>query len=106
MREGDERIDTWAEIEDAIARQIEKKLAAEMFDQKLAALRAQEFAGEAVRLICSMRGGEEVYVPKLARHHREERDTQIKMTFNGACKETAREVGLSARQVRNIVSEK
>lgn len=103
MINDDGRIDTWAEIEDAIARQTEKKLAADMFDQKLAALRAQEFAGDVVRLICSMLGGEEVYVPKLARHHREERDTQIKMAFNGACKETAREVGLSARQVRNIV---
>lgn len=100
------RIDTWAEIEDAIARQAEKRLAAEMIDVALAGIRAREFAADAVRMICSTLGGQEVYVPKLARHHREERDKQIRMRFNGDCKEVAREVELSVRHIRNIVAVK
>jgi hypothetical protein len=109
-----QRIDTWEEIEDAIARKIDVRLAAEMIDHALAALRARELAGDAVRAICSFAGGGEVYVPKLARHHREERDTQIQLNFNGDCKETAQAVPspirdkphLSVRQVRRIACER
>lgn len=114
MVDEEQRIDTWADIEDAIARQAEARLAAEMIDVKLAGVRAREFAADAVRLICATLGGQEVYVPKLARHHREERDTQIRMNFNGDCKETARTVPslvrdkphLSVRQVRRITCER
>jgi Mor family transcriptional regulator len=106
MHGDDGRSDTWEALEDLIAARAEKKLAAEMLDPAIAALRAREFAGDAVRLICATLGGGEVYVPKLARHHREQRDTQLRLNFNGALRETAREVQLSVRQVRNIVSVK
>lgn len=99
----DVRIDAWVEIEDAIARQAEKRLAKEMIDVNLAAVRAREFAADAVRIICATLGGDEHYVPKVPHHHREARNTQLRMNFNGDCKDAARQVDLSVRQVRNIV---
>ncbi len=100
----DERIDTWEEVEEFIIREAQKKFAADMMDVELARLRAHEFAATIVKGICSMLGGQEVYVPKMARHHREERDTQIRMNFKGNCRESARESGLSSRHIRNILA--
>ncbi len=106
-RRGERRsIDTWAEIEKLITREAEKKLAAEMLDEKLAADRAREFAVSIVNQICAMLPGERIYVPQMPTHHREARDAQIRMNFDGVCRDTAREVGLSIRQVRNIVNMK
>lgn len=109
--DGDQRGYVWEQIEDLIAGKAEKRLAAEMLDPALAALRAREFAEDAVRLICSTIGGDDVWIPKLARHHRERRDTQIRLNFNGGCKEAAKAAPspvqgrdhLSHRQVRNIL---
>lgn len=111
MADEEQQPDTWEMIEDLIAAKAEKKFAAEMIDVRLASVRARELAGDIVRLICSSIGGGEVYVPRLARHHREERDTQIRMNFNGDCKAAAKEVPspvygkphLSVRQVRRVV---
>jgi len=100
------RIDTWAEIEELIAREAENKFAAQMLDVDRARSYALEFAATTVRTICSILGGQTVYVPYLARHHREERDRQICMNFHGVCKDSAREVGLSVRQTRRIVGKK
>ena len=99
----DDGLDTWAEIEDLIACEAEKSYAAEMLDVDRARIRAREFAVSIVTQICTALSGERIYVPNIPTHHRERRDKQIRLNFNGNCLETAREVGLSGRQVRNIV---
>jgi Mor family transcriptional regulator len=105
-RNDDDQFDTWEEIENAIARQALKRLADEMLDVDLAAIRACEFAADAVNVICASLGGNEHYIPKNPIHHREARNVQMRINFNGVCKDSARDVGLSVRHVRRIVVDK
>jgi Mor family transcriptional regulator len=103
MRDNDERFDTWEEIENDLARQIEKRISAINLAADPPAVHAVKIAAAAVRMLCSTLGGQYVYVPKLARHHRKERDIHIRTDFNGDCKRTARRWGLTSRQIRTIV---
>jgi Mor family transcriptional regulator len=103
MRDGDGRIDAWDEIEEMIAREAEKRFGAQMFDQSRAKAYALEYAATIVRAICGMLPGARLYVPKISAHQREARNEQIRAGFNGLCRETAHEVGLSSRHVRRIV---
>lgn len=100
------RLRTWEEIEDAIAHQTELRLSAEMIDVNLASAQAREFAEDAVRLICTVLGGQAVYVPRVTRYHRMSRNEMIRLNFDGDCKAAATKTRLSVRQVRNIVYKK